>query len=152
MIYSADIVRRLASERDTTGLNISSQNIMCHNSEVAGVAAELMFANTYGLPMNQLPKGTADPGYDFKVNGYLIDCKASTKPYRLLIPVGKGRKNNIYVNYYVNPDTLFAFPLGWEYGHVMAQCPVIDLGNGPAHWKWSRELRYMLDLHKIISK
>ena len=152
VIYSADEVRRLAKERDTTTLSISSQNIMCPHSEVVGVAAELMFACTYGLPMNQLPKGTPDPGYDFEINGCFIDCKASTKPFRLLIPVGKGRSGNIYVNYYVNPDTLFAMPLGWEYGYIMAQCPVKDFGKGPAHWKWSNELKHMLDLHKIIFK
>ena len=151
-IYNPDDVRRIAAIRDKSVLNYASTKKMSVHSEVAGVAAELMFACTYGLPMNDTFLSKGDPGYDFFHNGYYIDCKASTNARRLLIPVGKGKLSNIYVNYYVNPDTLFALPLGWESGSVMACCPIHDFGQGPAHWKFSNELQPMWDLHEMLSK
>ena len=154
-IYSAALVREIAAERDATALNLDSTNKMSPHSEVAGVAAELMFACTYGLPMNRRPKGDADPGYDYVVNKHYIDCKASTNDKDspeicLLITKGQVNTDNIYVMYYVNPDTLFAMPLGYEYGKIMAMRPVHDFKDGPAHWKLVTDLRSMWQLHRML--
>ncbi len=72
-----------------------------------------------GLPFPKKDKRGGDKGEDFYCDWGVIDVKGAQKPGNLINPVGKTRKDTIYILFGVNTDTLRGECKGFESGAEM---------------------------------
>lgn len=166
MIHDKDITA-LAAARNAGHKNGGTETFFGRADILAnaGIAAERVFARTFGLHYDTVdatsrPQG--DGGVDFRVpliggHDFTVNVKGATKsPYSLLVKCKQLLHHpppDAYVVVGFTPSGR-PFYVGWELGRTAARAPITDFGYGPGsecHIIKREALRPMHDFCTIMA-
>ena len=144
-------IRRIADERDQLHKNHATSRPFSTNYLFIGLLGEWEFAKQFHLPLDLETKPAGDGHVDFYTPLGTIDIKTALKPTYLFRERGKVLAE-ILVLAHCFDDTKIRL-IGWEYEHVVAQCPCKDFGYGVEnHYKHASKLRKMETFEYLLSR
>lgn len=149
--YCRVFVEQYGDSRSNLHQSHNSSTIYNNNYDRLGVLGELAFQILTNVAMDVSLKPKGDE-YDFLINGWSVDVKASSYQYpRLYVKQKRLHENYLYVIGYANLEHLTVEFCGWAPGEYILKVGKYDTSKGqPAYYIESYQLFWMDTLTDII--